>query len=1447
MDKSELLRQSLARIQALKARVAELEAPPEPIAIVGMGLRFPGGLDDPRSFWAGLRAGVDVIREIPESRWPEGRAEARFAGMLDRVYTFEPGFFGISEREARMMDPQQRLMLEVAWSALADAGLPLDVVRGSRAGVFVGASGFDWALLAFAEAKIDAYAATGSSHAILANRLSYLWDLRGPSLSVDAACASSLVALHLAVAALRRGECDLALAGGVQHHLVPHTTLSLARFGMMAADGRCKAFDHRGDGFVRSEGCGVVALRRLADVDPARDRIYALIHGTAINQDGRSNGLTAPSALAQARVLRAALADARVEPARVGLIETHGTGTALGDPIEFQALAEVYGGAAESRGGVDAGLCALGAVKTNLGHTEAAAGVAGLIKTALAIHHREIPGNLHLERVNPDVDIEGTRFYLPREAAPWSGPGLAAVSSFGFGGTNAHAILGPAPGHFGQGEHQRAGVDASAGSSRALVERPRPLLISAATREAFFARVEQLRERVEAPASALDDLAYTLAERSAHLPWRGYAVGDDRQALVRALSLAHPVEAGRAPARVVFLCSGQGGQWLDMGRSLARWSAAFRDALARCEQAIDAVAGWSLSAALADADELARVDRVQPAIFAMQVSLAALWRSAGVEPDVVLGTSMGEVAAAQIAGLLGLEDAARVITTRSRLIAERLDRPGAMASVALSEAALRERLAGHDGDLEIAVVNSPDNVVVAGSPGPLAALMAALEGEGVFTRRIQVDYASHCAHVEVLAEALEDALTGLRPGDGPRVPMLSTVTLEWLEDATAPRYWQANLRESVRLWPALSEVLRPGEDLFVELSPHPVLAVPLEEPLAAISPAATLTCGMARGGGPAAFIEAMARSWARGAAPSWAGLWPAADEGAPGRVTSLPRYPWAGRRYAPTAALEDPRAGGSSPESASGAGSREDRDEASAVDGAGSSAASGLGLGLEQLVLETLAVELGTPAQALRMDVPLRELGLDSLMASHLRGRVKDRGVELGLLDVLQAESIAALLALVRERQARGAVASAPAGAAGRARPLDAWFVRPRPKAAAETETETEAEVVLYCVPYGGGAAGAFRPWAEHMPAWLELRAVEPPGRGTRLGEAWPESFDALVDALVEALLADLVEFAASGRRFALYGHCSGSLVAFEVARRLVAAGKVPAHLFVAALGPPSRYRLDELVATVEGSGAALHDMSDELMMGFLRGVEFQGLAELERDPQLRDLAMATMRGDSQLMMSFRPSEGEPLPVAITALGGGRDPSLTIHDLWSWATLSAVDFDWWWFPEGNHYFHADKGAALAEIFAILREGASHSRPLDTGALTPVDIVRAFHASWPENAAASATRSGTASFMADDAWWRITDLEGRVHEARGLPWFAAPISSVLASPPPGLDLEVQRGEQSEVSTVDLVAPIVSRDASGAPRRLWHRAHYRVAQGRIIGGEIELLRRGDVDEG
>jgi acyl transferase domain-containing protein/surfactin synthase thioesterase subunit len=1295
MDKSDLLRKSLARIQELKSRVEQLEAEKhEQIAVVGIGVRFPAGMSDPDKLWQGLLDGVDVISEIPETRWPTGQGGARFAGMLEDPYGFEPGFFGITEREARAMDPQQRLLLEVGWDALADAGLPLEQLRGSRTGVYVGAVGQDWTLIACGEGEeIDAYTSTGGSHAIIANRLSYVWDLRGPSVTIDAACASSLVATHYAVAALRSRECDVALAGGVQLHLAPQTSLSLYRFNMMAADGRCKAFDSRADGFVRAEGCGLVVLKRLSDALASRDRIYAVICGSALGQDGRSNGLTAPNPLAQVAVLKDALANAHVDPAAVTYIETHGTGTALGDPIEVGAIKTVYGAA-------DAPACYLGAIKTNLGHTEATAGIAGLIKAALVLHHGRVPKNLHFVQPNPDLAIDGTRFRIPVATEASTSLQYAAVSSFGFGGTNAHVILGRAP----QGEdapasksgHEFAVVPVSAHSADAVVERARQLAT--------------VLDRVDPR-----DLAHTAALRTTQLSWRATAVGSSSEELRQSLAQVRPVAVAPGKPRVVFLFPGQGGQWPQMAAALQRWSDVFAGALDECDRVIGSAVGWSVSATIADSRDLDRIDRVQFAIFAMQVALMRLWQSHGVHPDVVLGTSMGELAAAHCAGLLSLESAVQIIAARSRLVTERLADPGGMLSVALTQTQARALIDECGSDLELAIHNGPANLVLAGSEASVEAMLAELHRRGVFARRVKIHFASHSSLVEPWAGELVGALRGLRADAGRRTPMLSTVTCNYLEDATAPEYWRDNLRQPVRLWPAISDVLRPDSALFVEISPHPILMVPLVDPLTTIDPRGHIICGMARDKGPEVFLDALGAAWSRGVPVDWRRLH------ASGRVSSFPSHPWARSKFAGKVPVV----------SSTGAAKRQ---SPSAGD-------------LEQFVLHTIAEEMGVRSiDELPLDVSLREMGFDSLMASHLRAALVERDVKVKLIDILQAPGVRELIEMVRrEGPSGGGEASDKLRHSGpSATPqlgTGGWLTWPNPR--------PTAELVCVCLPFGGGAASAFRTWGEAMPAWLDVCAVEYPGRGTRAGEAWSEDFEQIAEQLAEVIAREI------SRPFILYGHCAGAVVAYETAKRLLAAGREPLHLCVAARCAPAKV---ELLAGTDVVQGQLHEQDDAGLLNFLRAASFRGVDDIIADPELQQMAFQTLRADSRMAYRYRRQPAPPLTIPITAIGGGQDPSITPYDLWGWAKETSAAFDWRWFPDGDHYFQSDHIAQIAEVFAQIRAGEVALRPQRADGLGDVDIVRSYLAARGDGPEA------WRQFIAADAEWTTTGLPGAANKA-----------------------------------------------------------------------------------
>ncbi|HTN83970.1 MAG TPA: acyltransferase domain-containing protein, partial [Sorangium sp.] len=738
-------------------------------------------------------------------------------------------------------------------------------------------------------------------------------------MAVDTACSSSLVAVHLACQSLRSGESSLAVAGGVNLMLTPWVTQALAASQALSVDGRCKTFDAQANGFVRGEGCGVVVLKRLSDAVADGDPVLAVIRGSAVNQDGRSTGLTAPSVLAQKALLRQALESAGISAPDLGYVEAHGTGTPLGDPVEMEALTDVLGAPRE-----DGSTCVLGAVKTNIGHLEAAAGIASVIKVVLALQHEQIPANLHFKSLNPRISLDKSPFVIPTEPVPWR-PGarrrLAGVSSFGMSGTNAHAVLeeaprAPADGTASGGAASGGAVgdeaasdgtvsDGAAGDEAAVI-----VPLSARSPAALLALARSYRDFLadrssRAAAWSLRDIAYTAAVRRGHHEHRAAVVARSREELRERLdALAAGAEpAGLAPGhpsaerrpKVVFVFPGQGSQWLGMGRDLLASEAVFREAIEACDAAIRREAGWSLLDEL-HADEgrsrLGQIDVVQPALFAMGVALAALWRSWGVEPDAVVGHSMGEVAAAHVAGALSLDDAARVICRRSRLLRQVSGR-GAMAVVELPLDEAEAAIARHRDSLSVAASNSPRSTVLAGAPEALDEVLAALTEQGVFCRRIKVDVASHSPQVDPLRGELLEALRELAPGR-PRVAMLSTVTGGSCdEEALDAGYWARNLRAPVLFSQAVERLLEGGHALFVEMSPHPVLLPAVEEGLrhggheGAAVPSLRREQGSRR-----VLLESLAALHARGCPVAWARLFPER-----GRCVPLPTYPFERERH----------------------------------------------------------------------------------------------------------------------------------------------------------------------------------------------------------------------------------------------------------------------------------------------------------------------------------------------------------------------------------------------------------------------------------------------------------------------------------------------------------------------------------------------------------------------
>ena len=885
------------------------EATTEPIAIIGIGCRFPGA-SGPQAFWQLLRDGVDAIREVPADRFilrdfydPDpatpGKMTTRWGGFLEHVDQFDPHFFGISPREAARMDPQQRLLLEVAWEALQDAGQMAERLAGTQAGVFIGISNNDYGRIQFSDPhRIDAYAGTGNALSIAANRISYLFDFRGPSIAIDTACSSSLVAVHLACRSLWNGESNLALAGGVNLILSPAITINFSKAGVMAPDGRCKAFDARANGYVRSEGAGVIVLkplsRALADGDP----IYAVIRGSAVNQDGRSNGLMAPNPLAQEAVLREAYRRAGVSPGDVQYVEAHGTGTLLGDPIEVKALGAVLGIDRPTRS-----FCALGSVKTNIGHLEAAAGVAGLIKVALALKYREIPPVLHFKEANPHIPFDQLPLRVQTVLGPWpahQGPALAGVSSFGFGGTNAHVVLEEAPQSCSAVSGSASGID----SHKIRDAKSAHLLpLSARSPEALQSLARAYQNLLASPESALSihDICYTAGVRRSHHDYRLAVTGNSREQLADRLQAflqgegrpglsSGRKDSGRS-SKIVFVFPGQGSQWFGMGRSLLEQEPVFREVVERCDRAMRPYGDWSLLGELTVTDaaqsRLNEVDIVQPALFAIQVALAALWRSWGIEPQAVVGHSMGEIAAACIAGALSLEDAARVICHRSRLVTRAIGQ-GAMAAVELSMEKARGVLAGYEDRVSIAASNSPTSTVLSGDPAALEAILDQLRCKDIFCGMVKVDFASHSPQMDPLRADLLHALEGLEPRLA-SLPIYSTVTgIATDGPEFKALYWARNLREPVLFSAAVQRLLQDGYGAFLEISPHPILLSAIQQGLNHFGQQGAVLQSIRREEEErAVMLGSLGALYSQGYLVDWSRIYPAG-----GRCVELPSYPW---------------------------------------------------------------------------------------------------------------------------------------------------------------------------------------------------------------------------------------------------------------------------------------------------------------------------------------------------------------------------------------------------------------------------------------------------------------------------------------------------------------------------------------------------------------------------
>ena len=906
------IKRALAEVRQMRQHLENMESrQKEPIAIIGMGMRYPGDVRDSDSFWRLLEEGIDAIQEVPADRWdidsfydPDtekpGKMATRFGGFINGIDQFDPAFFGISPREAESLDPQQRLLLEVAWESLENACEAPDHLFDSQTGVFIGISNSDYFRLMVADLeKIDTYSTTGTALSIAAGRLSYFLGLHGPNMAIDTACSSSLVALHLAVRSLRSGECNLALAGGVSLMLSPDLTINFSKAQMMAADGRCKTFDARADGYVRGEGCGMVVLKRLSAAQAAGDRILAVIRGSAINQDGRSGGITAPNGPAQEAVIAQALADGEVDPLEVSYVEAHGTGTSLGDPIEVHTLVSAL-----CRQRPASRPLALGSVKTNFGHLEAAAGIAGLMKVVLSLQHRQIPAHLHLASLNPHISLNGAPIVIHTQKTAWENEGrslVAGVSAFGLSGTNCHIVLQEAP-----------AVESPApdiqGLGDQIVERTQQILTLSARSEgalrSLAGRYEQLLTNQDDRVN-LAEVGYSANTGRSHFTHRLAIVASDRDEAVQKLQQyqansepsgwSAAVASAEPVSELAFLFTGHGGHYAGMGRQLFESSPVFQAALMECNQILLDMYEVDILAALyteqAATGMLNEMAYTQPALFSLQVALVKLWKSWGVEPTIVMGHSGGEYAAAWLAGIFSLADALRLVMSRGRMMQS--SKPGVMATVFADQDRVAQAIQPFTKDASIAAINGPKNTVISGSQETVQTVLEILRAQRIKSRMLPIGQAAHSPLVEPMLDEFMELAASIKLS-APTIPMVSSLTGMLVDPAeiVQPQYWCDHLRRPVQFESGMLTLGEQGQRTFLEIGPNPMLLAMGQRCLPENE---GLWLPSLREGWDdwQPMLESLGALYVQGLPVDWVGF----DQPYFRRKTTLPSYPWERKSY----------------------------------------------------------------------------------------------------------------------------------------------------------------------------------------------------------------------------------------------------------------------------------------------------------------------------------------------------------------------------------------------------------------------------------------------------------------------------------------------------------------------------------------------------------------------
>jgi acyl transferase domain-containing protein/surfactin synthase thioesterase subunit len=1323
----------------------------ENIAIIGVGCRFPKAAN-PQAYWQLLSNGIDAITEVPPDRWnvdelydPQpatpGKMNTRWGGFLEQVDGFDPLFFNISPREAERIDPQQRLFLEVAWEALENAGLATNKLAGSLTGVFAAMAVVNYDQLLYKNVadltQISAYDGIGTTLSLASSRLSYLLDLKGPSLAIETACSSSLVAVHLACQSLRSRESNLCIVGGVNLILTPELNIVFSQARMMSPDGRCKTFDADANGYVRGEGCGVVILKRLSDALEAGDNIQAVIRGSAVNQDGASNGITAPNGSSQQAVIRQALNNAGVKPAEISYVEAHGTGTPLGDPIEVKSLKNVL---MEGRQADQP--CWLGSVKTNIGHLESAAGMAGLIKVILALQHQEIPPNLHLNQLNPYIRLNRTPLSIPTAKQSWTveEKRLAGISSFGFGGTNAHIILEQAP---------------VVETVQIKKERPLQLLtLSAKNETALRELAEKYSEFLNSnPAVSLADLCFTANAGRTHFEHRLVAIASSSKELQTSLqALASGENTARVTTsclsmvsrpQIAFLFTGQGSQYVEMGKELYETQPTFRKALDHCAEILTSYLDRPLQEIIYSS--LSLIDQTkytQPAIFALEYALAQLWQSWGIQPSVVMGHSVGEYVAACVAGVFSLADGLKLIAERGRLM-QSLPPNGSMVSLLAEPNIVLAAIKPYKKEVAIAAYNGANNTVISGKTAAIEDIVSQLESQAIKTKYLQV---SHGFHSPLMQPILADFAQVAREitYSSPKIDLISNVTGEIATaNMATPEYWCNHIIQPVQFARGMETLEQQKPKILLEIGAKPVLLGMGCSCLSDAANYALLPSLRPQKSDWQQLLESLGELYLRGIAIDWSGF---ERDYLPRRRLELPTYPFQRQRYWVKANQTRPIPFGDSQPtsllSLLSQGKLEQVKNQLETTVNLSTAEIELLPKLLKLLVDRQQPEKHAPKitqivdqtknlvhkidktenceqkreqllkanpkerkKLLKLDLAqllhqimkiepsdldwqrrLSSLGMDSLMATELRRQIEQQfkiSIPVEFLAELNLEQfLSQLLSLIEKHHL------VPNGSNGKTelalsntptKPKienNLWIIRPQPN--------PEARLRLLCFAYAGAGASIFQTWAKELPA-IELCAIQLPGRERRFTEEPFNRLKPLIQTLVPLLKPYL------DLPFAVFGHSMGALLSFEVIRELRRQNApLPFHLFVSGFNAP---QLPDLKPPI-------HCLPDSQFIEKIK--DLGGTPEqVVQDKKLIKQFLPVLRADFAILETYFYTNKPPFEFPITAFGGLEDRKVSQEQLAAWEQQTKAYFALQMFA-GDHFFlHSAQEELLQAIFQKL--------------------------------------------------------------------------------------------------------------------------------------------------